>query len=469
MKRTESGGFGISALCLAAVVWAVLPSPAWAADCGSLGPPVLQKTGPVLCDATCGLLKNLPGGGVPVPSGTGFTINGKGVSLGYIDDGWRSQCEVSGWPFDHTCVRETVCMPGQTRFESGVKRCDWTEPNVARQTCDATAVASDAAAAKSDEIRKAISNKSAEVRNTIAERAAAARKRVDLGPLYRGAAPVPPACCTLSIVIDPNSTGTGKVTTPKRAIDCANDGSGTACSQTYNLGALTTTRAREGTGIFQGWSGLCAPAIDRDPADPAAEVETGSGVSDAGWNPCLILMNANKTLHVRFDKPRLLVSQRGPGTVTLNPAGTPTTDGCSPSQVCRQFDLGTTVSVDWVAAPGFITLPCRQQRCSERLVMNTSLSIGFDFFLPELTVSVINAGTPGARVRQTEGTGSILCTGASPAPGCSAPEPAGTWITLFAEPPARFSSWLTGPCAGSTAPPCRFQITDNVDATALFR
>jgi hypothetical protein len=96
-----------------------------------------------MCDATCGTLRGL-GLAAAVPDGTGFQLSGVGASLKYVD-GWHNQCEIwktqsetywdsgaippgyrtrSVFKGSGDCKNDTVCPPGQERFDDGgVKKC----------------------------------------------------------------------------------------------------------------------------------------------------------------------------------------------------------------------------------------------------------------------------------------------------------------------------------------------------------
>jgi Putative Ig domain/Divergent InlB B-repeat domain len=164
-------------------------------------------------------------------------------------------------------------------------------------------------------------------------------------------------------------------------------------------------------------------------------------------------------------------SGTGTGTVTSNPSGINCGSSCS-----RSFSNGTTVTLTATPAAGSIFAGwsgggCTGTgTCTTTITSNRTVIATFNTGSPPppppgtatLTVTLVQNGTASGRVTSTP-------AGIDCGTTCSAVFPVGTPINLFASVlTGAFTSWSTGPCAGSTNPSCSFTLNANTSVTAVF-
>ncbi|CAK0768082.1 hypothetical protein CCP3SC5AM1_540008 [Gammaproteobacteria bacterium] len=180
--------------------------------------------------------------------------------------------------------------------------------------------------------------------------------------------------CPWNLLIEKMGTGNGTVTSNPVGINCGSD-----CAETYNHSTTVTLTATPASGsLFTGWSG-----------DPVGCTETA---------PCVVTMNAAKTVKTTFDliKYSLIITKSGNGTVTSSPAGINCGTDCSEnylpgtSVTLTATPTGAAVFTKWTGA-------CSGTSTSCVVTMNTAKTAAAVFTTP-LMVPVISAVAGNARV-----------------------------------------------------------------------
>jgi hypothetical protein len=211
---------------------------------------------------------------------------------------------------------------------------------------------------------------------------------------------------------------------------------GATCSENYTPGtSVTLTTTRNPSFRFHHWSGDCS----------------GTSLS------CTVQMSSDRSVTANWVR-----------RYTLTVAGSPSTGGTviGPGIFCGgdcsgEFDAGTPVKVDAVAAPGFAfagwsSCPSPSgASCVVTLTSNTGVTANF---VQVHTLSIDIVGGPN---------GTVSGPGWSCSFHCTFEYAAGTIIPLSAAPNLHvaFDGW-SGGCSG--AGPCQLTITGDVSVSATF-
>lgn len=218
-------------------------------------------------------------------------------------------------------------------------------------------------------------------------------------------------------------TGGGEVSSADRIIRCPS-----ACSQTVNTHSQVTLTAKEGSGLFAGWTGAC------------------SGMSLT----CTITVDSEATVGAKFVTPvRLKVNVNGLGTVTANPSRSSVLPGTVATLTATPAAGQTFTS--WTGGCVGTALTCT-------LTVNTDTTVTANF-----SGGVAPVPTTYKLVVKTDGKGSVT---SNPAGSSFA---SGTIVTLTAVPAAG-SPWKgwTGACNGLSLT-CTVTIKADTTVTAAFR
>jgi len=225
----------------------------------------------------------------------------------------------------------------------------------------------------------------------------------------------------LTVLKDGTGGGTVTSTTPAGDINC-----GTDCTQTYNdfITQVTLTANGDANSLFTGWSGACTAA-------------TG---------PCVVTMDAAKTVTAKFTlRPVLTVTKTGTGagTVTSSPAGI----NCGSD--CTQSYTNFTTQVTLTAAPSSDSdFAGWGGACSGTgscvVTMDAAKSVTATFVLKSFSLDIKKAGT---------GTGTVTSSpaGINCGTDCSQDYTIHTDVTLTAMPDADavFAGW-SGACTNTS-------------------
>jgi len=229
-------------------------------------------------------------------------------------------------------------------------------------------------------------------------------------------------------------TGDGRVTANVPGIDCGFD-----CVHSFAAGTIVTLAATPAAGwMFAGWDGPC----------------TGTSPT------CVVTLDQTTTVTASFVQLVTLSIQLA-GTGSSSVRSEPTGINCTPTCTAG-FPPGASVTLTAVPAPGSMfvgwsgacagTGPCTVTMDAAKDVHAESMKIG--------TLTVTRFGTGSGTVTSSDG---IDCGGL-----CSKTYPAGTVVTLTAQPApgSTFVGWVTG-CI-STAPSCTVTISGTTAVTAKF-
>ena len=238
------------------------------------------------------------------------------------------------------------------------------------------------------------------------------------------------------LTVNTAGAGTGSVSSSPAGINCPPD-----CSELYNYGDLVTLSATAGFGsTFTGWSGAC----------------TGTG-------PCVVSMDAARTVTANFDlmsyNLNVVKPGNGTGTVTSSPAGISCGADCNES-----YSHGTIVTLTATASVGSAFSGWSGSGCSGTgscvVTMDAAKNVSATFTLNQYAVTVIKSGTGSGTV--TSSPSGINC-GAD----CFELYDHGTTVTLSAVPDAgsTFAGW-SGACSGTG--PCVVNVTSPTNVTATF-
>jgi uncharacterized repeat protein (TIGR02543 family) len=240
---------------------------------------------------------------------------------------------------------------------------------------------------------------------------------------------------TFELTVTTGGTGTGTVTSSPAGIDC-----GATCNATYDAGTVVTLTAAPGAfSIFAGWSGACT-----------------------GTDPCVVTMDAAKSVSATFSLQTFNLSVAkdgtGTGTVTSSPAGIDCGGTCS-----AVYDGGTEVTL--TAAPdassdftGWSGDCTGTGTCV--VTMDAAKSVTATFTLKTFTLTVANAGT---------GTGTVTSSpaGINCGADCSEVYDYNTVVTLTpaAATGSTFTGW-SGDCTGTGS--CVVTMDQARSVTATF-
>ncbi len=215
--------------------------------------------------------------------------------------------------------------------------------------------------------------------------------------------------------------GDGQVQSSDSVIRCPG-----ACSESVKPQAVVTLTAKNGKGIFSGWTGAC----------------TGNSLT------CTITVNSEAPTTATFLTPyKLTVSTKGTGTVTTNPTGSSFLDGTVVTLTAAP-GAGNTFT-GWSGACSGTALTCT-------VTMNADTAV-------TATFSGVVATPTYKLVVRLNGSGNVTTnpTGSS--------FTAGTAVTLTAVPAAGVP-WIgwTGACTG-TSLTCTVTMNADTTVTANFR
>jgi uncharacterized repeat protein (TIGR02543 family) len=222
--------------------------------------------------------------------------------------------------------------------------------------------------------------------------------------------------------LDVSVSGSGRVTSEPRGIDCP-----AACSTRLPQGApVTLTPAPAENWVFAGWSGACS-----------------------GTGACNVRMDAAKAVTATFVPTYVLtVSVSGPGWVGVNPPDRPC-PGANGLPCSFRYRSGTTVVLTAQTGPGYAfdgwTGACAGSGPTCTLALDADMTVGAMFSIRSFTLSVSIGAQSGASGRVTSNLAGIDCPG-----DCSESYTAETWITLTATPTSGsvFDGWTDGFCRG---------------------
>ncbi len=231
-------------------------------------------------------------------------------------------------------------------------------------------------------------------------------------------------------------TGNGATTVTKYAFNLATSGPGVVTqsppgASLPNNTTITVTATANANSSFLNWSGgICA--------------------NQGSLSPCTFVLNKDLSVTANFAANFTLTTIAvGGGTIQQSPSGTSFAPGSQilltavPNQG-QQFEIWSPAS----ACDGSAS----STTCIVILNANTTVTGTFTGG-PSYTLATSTTG-PGTITQSPSGT--LF--------------PAGTSITLTAVPGSggSFTSWSSGPCAGSTATTCNFNISANTSASATF-
>ncbi len=243
----------------------------------------------------------------------------------------------------------------------------------------------------------------------------------------------PPPTFTLTVV--KGGAGSGTVTSSPTGIDC-----GPTCNATFNAGTQVTLTATPdaATSTFTGWSGACTSS------------------------PCVVTMDAAKSVTATFSRIQYTLSVTkagtGGGTVTSSPAGIDCGPTCSAA-----FDATTVVRLtptpDATSTFSGWSGACENIAGFCDVVADAAKSVTASFTRIQYSLTVTKAGTGGGTVTSNP-------TGIDCGPTCSAAFDVTTQVTLTPSPDAtsNFAGW-SGAC---TITPCVITMNGVKAATATF-
>jgi hypothetical protein len=226
----------------------------------------------------------------------------------------------------------------------------------------------------------------------------------------------------------------GTITSSPAGINC-----GSSCTASFDNGTKVTLSAAPSAGnSFAGWAGAC------------------SGTAPT----CTVVMNSAASVSANFAhaQVQLSVTENGAGTITSNPPGI----SCGATCVAT-FNSGTQVTLTarpnsgnsfagWSGA-------CSGSSSTCALVLNSGMSVVADFSSTRVQLTVSEAGSGSGTI--TSNPAGISCQ------SCSASFPAGTVVTLTANPDSSFvfDGW-SGACTGTGA--CSITLNAAASVTAQF-
>jgi len=240
------------------------------------------------------------------------------------------------------------------------------------------------------------------------------------------------------LTVSLSGTGNGRVISDVGGIGC-----GPLCTAQVSVGdVLTFTADPDASSRFTGWVGACSGMADCT-ITVEGDIQLGAG------------FNAARPLNLSF-------GGNGGGRVTSIPAGADCTSDC-----VVLFDADATVTL--TATPtassrfGMWGQSCQGTAgASCGITLGSSTSVAIDFIAThEVAVAPTGTGVGTA----TSSPSGITC-GAT----CSDRFDRGATVTLVGATTGknRFSSWISGPCAGATPPSCTFSVTEDVVAVPSF-
>jgi hypothetical protein len=238
-----------------------------------------------------------------------------------------------------------------------------------------------------------------------------------------------------SLTVLRSGTGSGRVATGDRSIDC-----GETCAATYAAGTQVSLKAQPDPGsTFDGWSGACS-----------------------GTAPdCLVTVDAARSVTATFSRTRfqLTVNRSGGGTVVSAPSGIDCGGQCT-----ALYDQGTSVTLTATPLDASWTFG-GFSGCDATSSATCTVSIGSARTVSATFVQVrypLTVATSGGQGTVTSSDGAITCGSA-----CSASYAAGSMLTLSAAPAAgnRFVGW-SGACSGAGS--CVVTMNSAKSVTATF-
>lgn len=248
----------------------------------------------------------------------------------------------------------------------------------------------------------------------------------------------------LTLSVSKTGNGTGTVQSIPTGIDC-----GATCSFGFPAGqSVTLVATADGSSTFTGWSGAC----------------TGTG-------NCTVSMTQARSATATFTLKRytLAVSRSGTGSVSSSPAGISCGATCS-----ALFNHGTVVTLTATAGTAAYFVGWSGGGCSGTgtcvVTMDAAISVAATFGDNRVTVLRLGNGTGTVTANPSGVGGGLAGDGIDCGSNCYDDYNFGTSLTLTATAAAgsRFGSWVTGPCAGSTAATCTFSANGPVSIGTQF-
>jgi hypothetical protein len=220
--------------------------------------------------------------------------------------------------------------------------------------------------------------------------------------------------------LEVSATGSGRVTSEPKGIDCPR-----TCSARLRTGTPVTLRATPAAGwVFTGWSGACT-----------------------GTDACTLRIDAATSVEATFVQTHVLtVSVSGPGAVGVDPPDHPCPGGSSCSFT---YKAGTKVTLTAMTGPSYAfdgwTGACAGSGPTCTLTIGGDTAVGAAFSIRSFTLSVSVEAAAGAGGRVTSSPAGIDCPG-----DCSESYQAETWVTLTATPAegSAFDGWNDNWCRG---------------------
>ncbi len=263
---------------------------------------------------------------------------------------------------------------------------------------------------------------------------------------HRHLRPAPPPTHELTVA-KAGAPADGTVTSAPTGIDC-----GPTCSHDFAAGSDVTLTATADTGsTFTGWS--------------------GSGISCSGTGTCTVALNADEIVTATFNSVpagdhALSVAKtgNGSGTVTSAPAGIACGTTCSAA-----FPAGSSVTLTAAPAAGAAFAGWSGAGCSGTgtcvVTMSADQSVTATFNLTTATPTLSVAKTGNGSGTVTSAPAGIAC-----GTTCSAGLPAGSSVTLTAEPDqgSELTGWSGSGISCPGTGPCVVAMNADQSVTATF-
>lgn len=235
------------------------------------------------------------------------------------------------------------------------------------------------------------------------------------------------------VTLTVSTTSGGKVTSADTFIDCGN-----TCTHDYPVGTMVSlTPAANNNRAFTGWGGAC----------------TGTTV------PCVVTMDAAKSVSATFEVNRLTIIRagNGSGTVTSNPGGINCGGDCS-----NDYNDNTPVTLTAAASGGSLFTGWTGGPCdgSTSTTCDVTMEGPLEITATFQDASALTVTPPGASGSVTSDVGGINCPGTCAASFVTS---AATPVSLTAAANAGFAFVSWSGCDSVAGNVCN--VTMNADKT----